>query len=238
MSQTFTQDFNSDAGFTYDSSKAEFVGGILRQKDQRATNSTCGATFSNDVNLNWGNGTLTGTPYNGASVDSGKLDLTGGAQKYVRYSAVGNANSQQVGAIKIRYTPNYNGSPASDQFPFSMSANTDNDSNSLTIFHSSTGQITVRICDSLGNYIVANVALGLWSAVSGTEYEFELNYDLTTGATRFFINGVQFGTTITSTGTRTSDINYITLGNLQTVSTRIPNHKLNDFEVFSTVQHT
>lgn len=41
--QLFSQDFSSDAGFTYDSDEVEFVGGVLRQKDQKF-NPTYGST--------------------------------------------------------------------------------------------------------------------------------------------------------------------------------------------------
>lgn len=234
----FNQPFDNNTGFTYDAAKAEFTGGLVRQKQQTPASATFGANFDASIDGNWGGGSLIGTAFGGAAVASGKLDLTGGTQKYVRYSAIGNAPSAQVGCIRWKWTPNYSGNPVDDQFPFSISDNTDNDYNSLAIFHSSSGQLTVRVCNSTGNFIIASVALGVLNPVAGTEYEFEFDYDLTGGATRIFINGVQFGSTITTTGIRGASINYITLGNLQTVGIRIPNQKINDFELFSTVQHT
>ena len=64
--ENYLQEFTSDSGFTYDSAKAEFASGLARQKTQRPANATCGATYTNDINLNWGDGTLTGTAFGGA----------------------------------------------------------------------------------------------------------------------------------------------------------------------------
>ena len=86
----FTEDFADDTDFTYDSDLAEFTGGLVRQKDQRPANATFGASYTNNINGNWGNGILTGTAYNGAGVSNGKLDLTGGGVKYVDYDAAEN----------------------------------------------------------------------------------------------------------------------------------------------------
>lgn len=238
VTESYIQPFTSDVGFTYDNTKAEFTAGVCRQTDQRPANATFGATYTSSINGNWGGGTLTGTAFGGATVGGGKLDLKGGTVKYVDYSGTGNAGSPQVGCIRFKYTPNYSGVPSSDQNMFCISLGLDNDNNSLVIRHNSvTGNIFLRTCNSTGNYIDANVQVGAWSPVSGTEYEIEYNYDFTAGAGRIFINGVQIGSTTTSTGTRTSSIGNIRIGNFNT-SNFTANFEINDFEIFSTVQHT
>jgi hypothetical protein len=234
----FTQNFISDTEFTYDNTKAEFAASICRQKDQRPVSASFGAKFNSIINTNWSDGVGTGTAYGGAAIAGGVLDLTGGVQKYVTFAAAGNAPWQQTLTVKFKYIPNYSGIPAQDQYPFAIGGTTTDDSNSAAFFHSAGGNLTLRVCNSLGNYIIPNYSLGAWSPVAGTEYEFEFDMDLTTGATRLFLNGTQYGTTATQTGARTSSINYLRVGNLTAAGSRIPNFKIKDFIVYSTVQHT
>jgi len=59
--QEFRQDFDNDTGFTYDSDKFYFDSGMVKQKNQRKANCTCGATWTNSVNLSFGDGNLTAT---------------------------------------------------------------------------------------------------------------------------------------------------------------------------------
>jgi hypothetical protein len=232
--QDFTEDFADDTGFTYDNTKAEFTGGLVQQKDQRPANATFGTTYTTDINGNWGNGILTGTASGGASVSGGKLNLKGATLKYVTYDAIGNAPNTQIGCIKLKYTPNYSGSPAGNRYLFDWYSNPANDNNSLQIFHASDGTIKARLCNSIGNYIYSSF-LAAWIPVSGTEYEFEFNFDFTAGATRLFINGVQIGSTITATGTRTSSL-YLRIGAAHDSSNS--DGEFNDIKVFSIVQHT
>ena len=102
-SQTFNQPFDSDSGFTYDSNKTEFTGGKIQQKDAVLTNSTCWATYTTNVNLNYStnSGTLTGTAVGGASVVSNRLDLAQSDLRYVDYQGVNNVDSLiQTGCLK------------------------------------------------------------------------------------------------------------------------------------------
>lgn len=75
--------------------------------------------------------------------------------------------------------------------------------------------------------------------VAGTEYEMELNLDFTAGtkAQRFFINGVQQGTAFTYTGTRDTSAAYFRIG-CSHGGSATSNYKIDDIEVFSTIQHT
>jgi hypothetical protein len=100
----------------------EFVGGKAQQKDQRPADATFGANYNSNINGNWGDGVLIGTPVGGASVLGGKLDLAHNDVRYVDYDADLNADSQQTGCIRFKVTPNYTGGPPSIYYFFSIGA--------------------------------------------------------------------------------------------------------------------
>lgn len=235
--QEFEQDFASSSGFTFDPTKAEFVGGKVQQKDQRPANATFGATYTADINGNWGGGVLTGTAIGGAGVSGGKLDLAYNDLRRVDYAALGNADAQQVGCIRFKITPNYTGSPGSERWFFAISKASGDWKNAIALRHTTSGPyLRLHMYDSAGVLIVEHLC-GVWSPTAGQEYEFELNWDLATGATRFFINGVQSGTTFTGTGTRDSNIGLLRIGN-GVVPGLLSNFKIDDLIVFDQVQHT
>ena len=233
----FTEDFADDTDFTYDSDKAEFNGGQVQQKDQIPTDATFGANYSSNINGNWGDGVLTGTAYGGAAVSGGKLDLKYSDLRYVEYPAAGNFDVLvQTGCIRKKYTPNYSGSPGGDKTLVNICENVGIANNLLLIRHTGGGQIQILVYSSTGGAIV-NANLGAWSPTASQEYELELNFDVTTGATRFFIDGTQFGSTQTGTGTRSSSIGLVRIGaNLGL--TDVSNFQIDDLIIFSTVQHT
>jgi len=232
--QHFVQTFLDDTGFTYDNTKAEFTGSLCRQKDQRQAGATFGVNYSVDINGNWGNGVLTGTASGGASVSGGKLDLTGGT-KYVRYDAISNANSLQTGCVRFKFTPAYSGSPTAHNALFSISTAFGDYTKYIGLRHSSAGTMEMSVLDNDGAAIVS-VYLGAWTPVSGTEYEFEMNWDITTGATRLFIDGVQLGATQTGTGTRSGSVASLVIGAHYTGG-NASNGYFDDVLVFPTVQH-
>ena len=77
-SQEFRQDCDSDTGFIYDGTKIYFEDGFIKQKNQRKPNCTCGATWTNSVNLSFGDGLLAPIYNDGVTITNNKLDLTGG----------------------------------------------------------------------------------------------------------------------------------------------------------------
>lgn len=233
--QTFNENFDNDTGFTYDSAKAEFSAGVLQQKDQRPAGATFGANYGSDINGNWGAGVLTGSAVGGAAVSGGKLDLAHDDLRYVDYDADLNADSQQVGAIKFKLTPNYNGSPSTHQYFLALcKAASDND-NLIQIRHLTTGDLTILIRDQNGNAV--QTFSSAWSPTLGTEYEIELNFDITTGATRIFIDGSQLGSTGTATGTRDSGIGLFRIGS-DNGGSLTSNFEIDDLIYFNSVQHT
>jgi len=234
--QSFVEDFADDTDFTYDSDKAEFVGGKVQQKNQRPTDATFYASYNSDINGDWGNGALTGVDSGGASVSNGKLDLAHNDNRYVDYDAVGNADNIQTGCIRFKYIPNYNGYPSSNQFLFSLTKSEIETSNAIVLHHSIGGNFHLRM-DKKDGYSIIDINFPTKSLTSGQEYELEINFDLISQELRFFIDGVQQSTVKTISGERDSNIGLLRIGNNYNDS-YTSNFKINDFIIFSTVQHT
>jgi len=234
--QLFSQDYASSIGFTYDTNKAEFLGGKVQQKDTRPANATFYASYNSNINGNWGGGVLTGVGTGSPTISGGKLDLRG-ATKFVQYAGIGNANSLQVGCVRLKYTPNYSGSPASARNIFCISQSSSSMNNLIAIYHNSNGQLYLNIYNNVGVAIVVSNIDGAWVPVAGTEYEFELNWDIDTGATRLFIDGVLKGGAFLQKGTRSGTIGIFNIGGFYNDTARADGY-FNDVLVFSTVQHT
>lgn len=227
----FTQNFASDSGFTYDNAKAEFATGLVRQFDQRPANATFGATFATSINGSWGNGDLTGTANNGAAISGGKLDLTGGGNKYVTFDGIDNVSTlTAVGTVRFRFSPNYNGSPVDSQI-FLTLRDSQNPNNSLIqLFHASNGSFFLLFNDDTGSNQLSN-SVSPYVAVSGEEIEVEMSWDLNTGKVRFFGQGFLVAD-IDTTFSRSNPIDTIQIGDTGS------NFSMRDLVFFSTVQHT
>jgi hypothetical protein len=242
MSSTITYPFVTPGNYTLsDSNKIEVSGGYLQLRDQREVfgdgNATIHDSYINgSSSANWGDGTLTRT-LTGATIPFDKLDCRGGTIKYASYSAVANADSQQTGTIRFTYIPGYSGAPAANRGLFSIIYTVANAKNAMQFFHSSSGGLALGIWDSAGVQQINQVMETWTSNVSATPYEYELNYDFTTGATRLFRDGVQVGPTLTQTFTRDGDIDELLIGTSRTKGTSA-DAQFDDVVVFSTVQHT
>lgn len=240
MSIELLYPFTTPGNYTFDSDVIEVSGGVAKLKDQRPADATFFANYNTDINGNWGGGVLTGTPVGGAAVSGGKLDLVGGT-KYVDYDADLNADSQVKGAIRFSVIPNWNNGPASGQVFISLSKQAGSSDNRIQVQQNNDGNLAIFMNDELGSSILSG-NIGVWSPVLGVEYEFEFNYDLTGGGSpveeaRLFIDGVQFGSTLSASGTRSADIGLLRVGN--GVTSPIPtNFKLDNVIIFDDVQHT
>jgi hypothetical protein len=238
MSIELVYPFTTPENYTFDSDVIEISGGEARLKDQRPSNATFYAGYySSSINGSWGNGVLTGTPIGGASVTGGKLDLTGGTVKYVDYDADLNADSQQIGCIRFLYTPNYTGSPAffRGMVTIAKQAGAGNE-NVIQIYHATDGTLYAAFYDDTGTLITSG-AFGVWSPTASTEYEIELNWNLTAGLIRLFIDGIQLGSTDTSTGTRDSNIGLLRVGSNPAGSMNA-DALIDDLVIFSDIQHS
>lgn len=241
--QVFTQDFSSDVGFTYDNTKVEFVGGVVRQKNLTPTNATFRASLNTyPFDGIWGNGVLTASLVGSPTVDAiGKfgnsINLKGDTLKYLSYPALGNADSNQTGTIEFWYKPNYSGAPTSQKTIVSIhKAGTVN--NRIHVEHaSSSGALQFRANDSGGGSIFSN-NLATWSPTAGQWYHFSVNYDITTGASRVFVDGVQSGGTGTGTGTRALPTDAVLVFGTDEFTNTTSDGSYDDIIVYSTVQRT
>ncbi len=83
--------------------------------------------------------------------------------------------------------------------------------NQVNIDHFTNGQLRIEIWSQTGVAII-DTAQGPFSAVQGQVYEVTLCWDVTTGATRLFVDGTQFGATRTATGNRSGSITSFRVG--------------------------
>lgn len=209
-----------------------YTGGAIQQVDQRPATATYYAAWTSQINANWSGtpaGSLTVTPSGTAAIDSGGLDLTGyGASTYVTLNTANNLDTTGTGTIEFQVTPNYSGNPTNNQNFISVAASAGSQSNLITIFHSSTGALSVQIHNTAGT--ASPSISGAWSPVSGTTYTLTLQY--TSGATTLFINGVSFITSA-ATWTRTG-VTYAIIGQLISLG-QPPNFWIKNFSWYSTV---
>lgn len=202
------------------------------------------ADYATVIDGTEGDGSLTGVGVNSPTISSGRLDLTGGAVTGVTYSAVDNGDSQQVGCVRMNLIFDFSAATTGDIGLFSVRDTAVSTNNEITLFIQDKGTgigktLTLVSRDSGGTLIHTSGLdeFGEFIPVEGVEYEFELNWNYTTGATRLFINGKQYGDTLTDTGTRDSNINHFEVGS-DTNTGKNTDHYVNNIVLFSTVQHT
>jgi len=232
--------FDTPSNYTYNTSKIEIVNGIVKLKDQRPPNATFYASYDNNLNANWCDGDPTGVETGGVVIVNKKADLTGYLDKKIDYNADLNADHKYIGCIRIKITPNYSGVPGKSQWFFAIGRADGNNRNLISLYHYTNGNLYLLFKDKDGTTIF-QASLGYWSPASGQEYEFELNYDLINGETRLFIDGQQFGLTISNTNSNKDDnIGLLRIGQnvVANPSLNAPNFYANDLIIFSTVQHT
>jgi hypothetical protein len=205
---------------------------------EQPVDSTFYATYLSSINGDYGLGSVTGASFGGASIVSGWLDLTHGDNRYVSYDAALNASSQQSGAFKFKVKPNYSDAPLNNYVFFSISAANLSSVNLIVLYHvPTTGIVTLSVYDHSGASIITGGDLGVWFPTSGTIYEFELDFDITSGATRLFIDGIQSGSTLIETGIRSNDIHVFEVGQAVNINTFFSNFFIKDFIVYDAVQH-
>jgi len=235
VAESLNEDFADNTDFTYTPADAEFNAGQLEQVSQLPPNATFGATYDSSIDGNWGDGVLTGTGVGSPTIVGNKLDLKGFG-KYVDYSAVGNADSAQVGAIKFKFTPNYSTKPSTWVTFFTICNASGALGNRIEFRQSSSaGQLQFRLNNSAGSSL-GTKTLANWTPTAGQTYEFEFNWDYDSGNHRVFIDGVLFAS-YTQTGTRSTAATLLRVGaDYNLVNTM--DGEFEDFVVFETVQHT
>jgi hypothetical protein len=118
---------------------------------------------------------------------------------YAINSAIDQGN---VGTLRFRITPQT--SIAGVEVPiFYLTAS--GNTNKFILSHNTSNQLYLVGYDVSSILQINNVVLGSWTPTVGVEYEFELSWDVSVGGngTRFYIDGTQLGSTITTTYTNT-----------------------------------
>lgn len=189
---------------TFDPALLAFGSGTLHQLDQRPAHATFYAGWSAVVGANWGNGSTTITPANGAAIVGGVLDLTGATNKHVSFSAVGNADSLLQGTVEFQVTPNYSGTPSTIQTFFLTAASSSSGEALVTIIeHFTDGSFYMLTFDETGTNVM--LVSAPWSPVAGTTYTVRAQYDGIGGLNKIFIDGVLFAS-LNQTWTRAGAI--------------------------------
>lgn len=176
----------------------------------------------------------TGNP---AIVSSGKfsnaLDLIDATPSSLRFSGSGLIDGVvQTGTISFWVKPNYTGSPSVQQ-NFFFSTQYGGYTNRISIWHTASGVLQAYIN---GSSFIGGIT-NAWSPTSGTWYHIELDFDVTSGASRLFVDGTQVGSTLTATGTRGTTANSIEIG-ANNGSTSVNAFVIDEFLVYDTVQNT
>ena len=136
---------------------------------------------------------MTGVATGGADVLDGFLDLAHIDLRYVSYASLNNFTAAQTGCIRMKVKPNYSGTPSTQQLFIDINNGTDNNNRTVT-WHATAGSgggIFARIANPAGVPIFSVESFGAFSPTAGVEYEIEFNWDVTTGQSRMFINGIQ-----------------------------------------------
>lgn len=235
--QLFEQPFTSDAGFTYDNTKAEFTGGLVRQKDLRPLNAVLAATYDLAKDLSWINsGSGTHTNKGTTALVGGKLQALGVADNGVSYTSTEIGSVGNTGALKFKFTPNYSGTPSTNLTLFENRAPSGSNDR-IVLFHGATGVIRLTMYSSVGSVIHSAANLGgVWNPVAGTEYEIEFNWDTIAGLIRVFINGVLQGNTPVQSFARGTTATVLEIGAGATYA--FSDGSYNDVVMFSEVQHS
>lgn len=113
------------------------------------------------------------------------------------------ADGGNTGCLRFRYSPAYTGNPATRNDIITIQSSLTSTVDLLQFSHDTNGNLTLTVNDSAGAVICPNDTLYAWAAVAASEYEFELNWNFTTGSTLLLINGIYVGNTLAHTGTRT-----------------------------------
>lgn len=230
----FSQNFASDIGFSYNSSKAEFVAGAVQSKDQTPLNSLIGATFTSSLNASWRKdggsetATLIGTP----SISGNKAVCTGtNGFTYARTTSA-------IETHKFIHTPQWTGVPAQTENILSSDNGIDTKDRFTLAMQSGTGGIRFGLYDNTGTlmYTSGSTLFGTYSPVSGTPEEIELVIDSTNGVIRLFIDGVKQGELTPGAWTRGGIASRTIFGAFVTTFNHANSH-YEDYISFSNAQH-
>lgn len=232
--ETYSQDFSSSTGFTFDSTDTKFSGGTMQQVDQTPANSLFASQLTTK-DLTWSKtGAITGTLNGSPTFSGGKMVCTGTQGVYWPHTTAAQES------IKVKYTPNYTGGPPANINIITTYEGSNNNDRFL-LFHSASGN-TLRITleDSSGSSILsASITGAAWLPTASTEYEFEVVIDSTGGSIYIFIDGTLHATNSPGAWTRGPISGRVYIGaSPAVVSYNQAEGSFDDAIVFDNLQHT
>lgn len=232
--QIFQQDFDNDTGFTYNAALAEFAASEVRQIDQTPPDSILAAKYAGTLDAVWNkDGVVTGTANGTPSLVSGRVQCIGLEGVYY------NVDLYERGAIKVKYVPSYNTAPPTNvnliAFHEGVIAN-----HRILLTHSPSGNnLRLTINNSTGTQVILAQVIGAaWQPTAGQEYEFELNWDATTGQTRLFIDGALHGSRNDGTWSFTNGIGGRLYVGADPTLYNTSSGSFDDLMYFSAIQHS
>ena len=233
--QTFNQAFTSDSGFTYDSAKAEFTGTRVQQKSQIPAGGRLGCNYASSLDAAWNiDGALTAVLNGTPTLNGGKLDCTGAIAKGVYYVN----NRTTAGAIKFKYTPNYDVEPSTNIELCGQTLD-QTDVDELFFFNSpSGGNIRVTARDSSGVLVANALVIGGYSFTDGVEVEILCQWDSVAGQFTVYVEGSRIGVLNVTPWTRGTGAGRCYVGAMPGGSYNKADGLFDDVLVFNAIQET
>jgi hypothetical protein len=233
-------DYTDGSDFTYTASAIEPDGGGAKLKFQYADDVLFAATYTSSLNAVYSKfgGTLTATTSGTVTATGGLGDLSGGdgVFKKLQYDAHLNNTNVQVGSVRFKATPDYTGTPGTRQWYYASSMALSSNVNMVFFEHHTDGVVYYYVYNSSGSTVATNDFA--WAPTADQTYEILMTWDLTTGLTEVFVDGVQKDTS-TATGTRDSRVTYLKFGASDgDTTTDHADFRIDDLVVYSAVQQT
>ena len=230
MSLMKTINYNDPGNFSFNSDLVEITTRAAL-KDRIDSDELFFGNFATKDLLRSVGGSLIGTLGGGAVVGGGLLNFPNvGGSWGINPSGMLTGDSN-ICTIRFKVTPNYTGNPATDQYFYEEKLNSGG--SRIWIYHNTSGSLNVEFRNSAN--AGQGTLTGAWSPVAGTEYEFELNVNTTTGVQEYYIDGVLVASRTGFTFTRdNSTINYLQVG----FNSINQNFAMDDLQRFSVVKHT
>jgi hypothetical protein len=189
------------------------------------------ASFRRDEHANWALGPLTGTLNGSAAISSGYLDLDGASSgDYASFEGECVETMVQKGAVRVKYTPGYSGTPGADRPIFTIAESFGSNSNRVSLYHrNSNGKLNFQVHPDSGTGVTGEFD---WSPTDGTEYEIAVTFNFDLGTAALYIDNVlQSQILMFDKGTRTASIGVIAVGT-GIAGTETPDGKFRDFDIF------
>lgn len=226
-------------GYEYDSEQPIFVDSA---KVFHLVDTEFFAPYDSSKDAEVADGSVTATKTGSPTITNNELKLGGG--DYLDYGGTDNADFPQSGTVAVSFRlQNVNTSPEQSTLVNISKASGDT-TNQILLYHlnqTSTHQkLGVVIKDkSDSNILSEEIELSLNSyAMSHNQYlKFELNYDLSGGDNRVFLNG-KLLKNISATGDRDSNIGLIRVGADASGSNSVYNGAIKDVTIRDQVTHT